>query len=41
MTHKTASYEVPALIEVGDFADLTGDADKGTYVDDLLGWFDF
>ncbi|MCP2170071.1 lasso RiPP family leader peptide-containing protein [Goodfellowiella coeruleoviolacea] len=36
-----AAYEVPALVEIGDFADLTRITDKGGYVDLLGGWFDF
>jgi hypothetical protein len=41
MRNETAVYESPALIELGDFADLTRMTDKGGYVDLIGGWFDF
>ncbi|MCP2170072.1 lasso RiPP family leader peptide-containing protein [Goodfellowiella coeruleoviolacea] len=41
MQPETACYEPPALVEVGDFAQLTQDSDKGNYVDGLFYWFGF
>lgn len=33
------TYDTPQLVEIGDFADLTRDTDKGAYLDGPLGWW--
>ncbi|WP_405676373.1 lasso RiPP family leader peptide-containing protein [Streptomyces sp. NBC_00868] len=39
MTMET-SYETPAMVDVGEFADLTRGNWRGRWVD-VIGWFDF
>jgi hypothetical protein len=42
MDEETTVYEPPALVEVGDFTDLTRITNNGGYIDSPWGgWFDF
>ncbi|MEV4121581.1 lasso RiPP family leader peptide-containing protein [Micromonospora sp. NPDC049645] len=40
MNEKTMGYEPPALVEVGDFTDLTRITNAGEWSDLWGGWFD-
>ncbi|MER7128538.1 MULTISPECIES: lasso RiPP family leader peptide-containing protein [Streptosporangium] len=39
MNEKTFVYEVPALVEVGDFSELTQLTNRGKWADSIWGYY--